>query len=168
MVSWQHWFWIFCNRNEAGFYFIVLSHQSRGEKYICVQRYYSLPERKLYCYLHHFQLCTILVGKVYEVGVHAAVQDAGKSCHRCSLPFFVTGPSFYQGTERGATGRDRETALGFLIMLDAFWDLKDTTELLGVTWLILLLWKEAQRVIDFKVSLFKLALQPASAEPVYP
>lgn len=169
MVSWQHWFWFFFfgNRNEAGLYFIVLSHQSREEKYICLQRYYSLPECKLYCYLHHFQLCTVLVGKVYGVGVHAAVQDAGKSCHRCSIPSFVAGLSFYQGTEREAAGRDRETAPGFLIMLNVFWDFKDTTELLGVAWLILLLWKKAQRVIDFKVSLFKLALQPAGAELVF-
>lgn len=61
------------------------------------------------------------MGKVHEVGVHAAVQDAGKSCHRCSLPFFVTGPSFSQGTEREPAGRDStETALGFLIMLNVF------------------------------------------------
>lgn len=100
-------------------YFIVLSYQSLGGKYICLPRYYSLPERELYCYLHHFQLCTILVGKVDEVGVHAAVQDAGKSCQRCSLPF-VTGASFSQGTEREPTGRDREIALGFLIMLNVF------------------------------------------------
>lgn len=82
-----------------------------------------------------------------------------------SLPFFVTGPSFSQGTERELTGRDRETALGFPIMLNVCWDFKDATELLGVTWLILLLWKKARRVIDFQVSLFKLALQPAGAEP---
>ena len=37
--------------------------------------YYSLPKHKLYCYLHHFQLWTILVGKVHEVRVHAAVHE---------------------------------------------------------------------------------------------
>lgn len=61
-------------------------------------------------------------------------------------------------------GRNRETALIFLTILYVFWYFKDTTELLGVARLILLLWNRAQKVIDFKVSLFNLALQSVDAE----
>lgn len=42
---------------------------------------------------------------------------------------------------------------------------KDTTDLLGVTGLILLLWNGVQRVTDFRVPLLSVALQPADAEP---
>lgn len=90
--------------------------------------------------------------------------SASKSCHRCSLAAFVTGPWFYQDTGREATGRDRGTALSCLTILYVFWCFKDTTEPSGVTWLILSLWNRAQRVTDFKVSLFNLALQSADAE----
>lgn len=157
MVSWQHWFWIFSVIGMKQVCILESFLISLWEKNTSV--YKDITVSLLYRYLHHFQLCTILVGKV---GVHAAVQDAGRSCHRCSLPLFVTAPSFSQGTQREPAGRDRERALGFLIMLNISWDFKDTAELLGVTWLILPLWKKAQRVIDFKVSLFKLALQPAA------
>lgn len=91
------------------------------------------------------------------------------SCAGCwqILPQMLPSPLcdrtvIFSGTGREPTGRDWETALGFLLMLNVFWDFKDTSELLEVTWLILLLWKKAQRVIDFKVSLLKLALQPAA------
>lgn len=93
------------------------------------------------------------------------------SAHSCSwvlvnpatgapLPLLLQDLNFI----RMLKGRDRETALIFLTILYVFWYFKDTTELLGVAWLILLPWNRAQTVIDFKVSLFNLALQSVDAE----
>lgn len=61
--------------------------------------------------------------------------------------------------------RGRGSVLGFLMILSVFRYREDTTEILGVTGLILLLWNGAQRVTDFREPLLSVALQPTNAEP---
>lgn len=140
MVSWQHWFWFFFfnSRNEAEFYFVVISHQSQGEKSLKV----------------HLEVCsdtTVSPNLSFIVSRSVMHSFSGNSkwsycAHSCwwalanpaadaPLPSLLPDCNFPTIPKRG-TGRDRAITLHFLTILHIFWYFKDTKELFRATLLI--------------------------------